>query len=147
VRDLSERDSYQPAVRDESFPGAMMRNATRMSAAICVILAMLPTALAQTVLSADVIKQSFAGNTAEIVGQSNTVFVFYAPDGTQRMLHQASGRDSGTWRITPEGEFCGKWVKLRNGAEVCAPVIDLGGGQYQWGNSKFRLLLGNPKDL
>jgi hypothetical protein len=128
-------------------PGAMLRTGTRMLAAIVlIVLATTPAALAQAVLSADVIKQSFGGNTAEIVGQSNTIFVFYSPDGTQRMQNQA-GQDNGTWRISPEGEFCGKWVKLRNGAEVCAPVIDLGGGLYQWGNSKFRLLLGNPKGL
>jgi len=125
-----------------------MRTGVRMLAAIVpTILATLPPAFAEGVLSAEVIKQSFAGNTAEMVGQSNTVFVYYLPDGTQRMQSQALGQDSGTWRITPEGEFCGKWVKLRGGAEACAPVIDLGGGLYQCGNTKFRLVLGNPKGL
>ena len=103
-------------------------------------------AFAQSVLSADVIRQSFAGNTAEFVDQSNT-FVFWEADGTQRMQNQRLGADRGTWRITPEGEFCGTWTNLRLGAEACAPVIDLGGGVYQWGNAKFRILLGNPKNL
>ena len=60
---------------------------------------------------------------------------------------KALGLDNGAWRVTPEGEFCGKWTKLRNGAESCAPVVDLGGGTYQWGNSKFRILSGNPRSL
>jgi hypothetical protein len=124
-----------------------MRTCARMLATVGIILATTPAAYAQAVLSADVIKQSFAGNTAEFVGRSNTLFVFWAPDGTQRMQNQASGPDSGIWRITPEGDFCGKWTKLRNGSETCAPVLDLGGGLYQWGNSKFRILLGNPKEL
>jgi hypothetical protein len=118
-----------------------------MLAAVVIMLATTPAAHAQAVLSADVVKQSFTGNTAEFVGQSNIVFVYWAPDGTQRMQNKALGPDTGTWRVTPDGEFCGKWVKLRNGAEVCAPVIDVGGGLYQWGNSKFRILLGNPKGL
>lgn len=116
-------------------------------AVVGVVLAATSAAHAQAVLSADVIKQSFAGNTAEMVGQSNVVHVFWASDGAQRMQNQALGPDSGVWRITPEGDFCGKWTRLRNGVEACAPVIDLGGGLYQWGNSKFRLLLGNPKGL
>jgi len=111
-----------------------------------IILSMTGSADAQVPLSADVIKQSFAGNTGEMEGQS-TIFVFWAADGTQRMLNPRSGTDSGAWRITPDGDFCGKWTKLRNGAEVCAPVVDLGGGYYQWGNTKFRILLGNPKGL
>ena len=124
-----------------------MRTGTRMLAAVGIILATTLAAHAQAVLSADVIKQSFAGNTAEMIGQSNIVHVFWATDGAQRMQNQALGPDIGVWRITPQGEFCGKWAKLRNGAEACAPVIDLGGGVYQWGNSKFRVLLGNPKGL
>lgn len=124
-----------------------MRSSARMVATVWMFLATTPAAHAQTVLSADVIKQSFAGNTAEFVGQSNIVFVFWATDGTQRMRNQALGPDSGVWRITPEGEFCGKWTKLRNGVEACAPVIELGGGLYQWGNAKYRILLGNPKGL
>lgn len=124
-----------------------MRTGTWTWALIALIQATIPAALAQAVLSADVIRQSFAGNTAEIAAQSGVIYVFYAPDGAQRMQNAALALDTGSWRITPEGEFCGKWTKLRNGAEVCAPVIDLGGGNYQWGTAKFRLLLGNPKGL
>jgi opacity protein-like surface antigen len=101
---------------------------------------------AQAVVPAEVIKQSFAGNTGEIAGARGTLYVYWAPDGTQRMLNQ-DFRDSGWWRVTPEGEFCGKWSKLRGGAEVCAPVIDIGGGVYQWGDAKYRILLGNAKGL
>jgi hypothetical protein len=119
----------------------------RVLATIGIAMAMHTAVRAETVLSAEVIHQSFGGNTAEMLGQTNTVFVHWAADGTQRMHNQRLGPDSGTWRVTPEGEFCGKWTKLRNGAESCAPVIDLGGGTYQWGNSKFRLLPGNPKGL
>jgi hypothetical protein len=75
--------------------------------AVGAILAMVGAAHAQTALSADVIKQSFAGNTGEIAGQSTTIFVFWAADGTQRMQNQG-GPDSGVWRITPDGDFCGK---------------------------------------
>jgi hypothetical protein len=104
-------------------------------------------ASAQTVLAADVIRQSFAGNTGEIGDAPNIVYVHWAADGTQRMLNPRSGPDQGKWRITPEGDFCGVWTKARGGAEACAPIVDLGGGQYQWGNAKFRILLGNPKGL
>ena len=124
-----------------------MRRGARMIAMLGMLLASTPPAHAQVVLSADVIKQSFAGNTAEFVGQSNITFVYWATDGTQRMQNRALGPDNGVWRITPEGEFCGKWAKLRNGAEACAPVIDLGGGLYQWGTAKYKILLGNPKEL
>jgi len=103
------------------------------------------TAHAQSVLDADVVKQSFAGNTAEMLDQGTVVF--WDTDGSQRMSNPKLGMDRGEWRISPEGEFCGKWKKLRNGQEACAPVIDLGGGVYQWGNSKFRVLLGNAKGL
>ena len=123
-----------------------MRTDMQVVAALAIVAATTSPAFAQSVLSADVIKQSFSGNTAEVAGQSGAIFVFYAPDGTQRMQN-SGGLDTGSWRITAEGEFCGKWTKLRSGAEACAPVIDLGGGNYQWGNSKFRLLLGNPKNL
>lgn len=104
-------------------------------------------ASAQTVLSAEVIRTSFAGNTGEIGDASNVVYVYWAADGTQRMQSPRSGPDQGKWRITPEGDFCGVWTKARNGAEACAPVLDLGGGQYQWGNAKFRILPGNAKGL
>ena len=104
-------------------------------------------AFAQSVLSAEVIRQSFAGNTGEIGDPPNAIYVFWMADGKQRMLNPRSGPDQGTWRITPEGDFCGTWQKARSGAEVCAPILDLGGGQYQWGNAKFRILLGNPKSL
>lgn len=124
-----------------------MGKAARVLATIGVAMAIHPSARAETVLSAEIIRQSFGGNTAEMIGQTNVVFVHWAADGTQRMQNQAFGRDSGTWRVTPEGEFCGKWTKLRSGAESCAPVVDLGGGTYQWGNSKFRIHLGNPKGL
>lgn len=62
-----------------------MRTETRMLAAVGIILATTPAAHAQAVLSADVVKQSFAGNTAEMVGQSTVVYVFWASDGAQRM--------------------------------------------------------------
>jgi hypothetical protein len=105
------------------------------------------TACAQAVLAADVIRQSLAGNTGEVGSAPNVVYVYWAADGTQRMINSRSELDGGAWRITPEGDFCGKWTRLRNGVEVCAPIIDLGGGQYQWGGSKFRILLGNAKNL
>jgi hypothetical protein len=125
---------------------AMQTGAERL-VAIAILAAASCTAHAQSVLGADVLKQSFPGNTAEFVEQSNAVAVFWDQDGTQRMQNQRLGPDRGEWRITPEGEFCGNWTKLRKGAETCAPVIDLGGGLFQWGNSKFRVLLGNPKGL
>jgi len=124
-----------------------MRPRAATLATLWVILTVTPVAHAETVLGAEVIRQSFAGNTAEFVGQANALYVYWAPDGTQRLQDPAAGPDAGTWRITPEGEFCGKWARLRNGAEACAPVLDLGGGVYQWGNAKFRILLGNPKGL
>lgn len=115
--------------------------------AASLFIAYMSTANAQGVLKAEVIRQSFAGNTGEISGQSGSTFVFWAEDGSQRMQKKDFDRDVGVWRITPEGEFCGTWKKNRNGIESCAPVIDLGGGNYQWGNAKFRILLGNPKAL
>ncbi len=124
-----------------------MHRGARWVTSIAVVFVTASAAHAQAVLNADVVKQSFAGNTAEMVGQSNIVYVFWASDGSQRMHNANLGPDNGVWRITPEGEFCGKWTKLRKGAEACAPVIELGGGLYQWGNSKFRVLLGNPKGL
>lgn len=124
-----------------------MRTRASTATVLGVVLATSGVAHAETVLTADVIKQSFAGNTGEIAGQSSTIFVYWAPDGAQRMQGQGGAPDSGVWRVTADGEFCGKWTRLRNGAEVCAPVLDLGGGSYQWGNSKFRILLGNPKGL
>jgi hypothetical protein len=124
-----------------------MRVMLRILALTGIVVATLDSARAQAVLGADVIRQSFGGHTAEMIGQANAVFVHWAADGTQRMQNQRLGSDTGTWRVTPEGEFCGKWTKLRSGAESCAPVLDLGGGTYQWGNSKFRILPGNPKGL
>lgn len=121
----------------------------RAASAIVIVIAGMSIALvaqAQTVLSAEVIKQSFAGNTGEIVGSQNNTFVYWAPDGSQRM-QRARGADTGSWRITPEGDFCGKWMQARNGAEACFPVIDAGGGVYQWGDTRFRILLGNPRGL
>src|SRR5689334_3907302 len=86
---------------------------------------------AQAPLSAEVIRQSFAGNTGEIDSPSGTIFVYWDANGSQRMRHPKGGPDKGAWRVTPEGDFCGKWTKLRNGEEVCAPVLDLGGASYQ----------------
>ena len=124
-----------------------MRARARVVAATGIALATMPAAHAQAVLSAEVVKQSFAGNTAEFVGQQNAVAVFWDVDGSQRMQNKALGPDRGEWRVTSDGEFCGKWTKLRQGAESCAPVLDLGGGTYQWGSAKFKILLGNPKGL
>ena len=124
-----------------------MRKLAGSVAAAGIALATIAAAHAQSILSAEVIRQSFAGNTAEFVGQRNAVAVFWDIDGSQRMENRALGPDRGEWRVTPEGEFCGKWKKLRQGAESCAPVLDLGGGIYQWGSAKFRVLLGNPKGL
>lgn len=122
----------------------MQRNLMAMALIGAIATTLVTTAHAQSVLSADVIKQSFAGNSAEF---PNGLVVYWAPDGTQRLSNPSGSTDVGTWRITPEGDFCGKWAKLRNGAEACAPVIDVGGGQYQWGASKFRVVLGNPRGL
>jgi len=134
--------------RLESMTGERSRDLRVISlVALGILLAVTSGAQAQGVLSADVIKQSLAGNTAEVINQSNSTFVFYAPDGAMRMLNQFLGSDQGVWRVTPEGDFCGKWTKLRDGREACAPLIDIGGGLYQWGNSKLRILLGNPKGL
>src|SRR5688572_24761192 len=127
-------------------PGPMRARAGMMAMA-AISLTTITTAHAQAVLGAEVIRQSFAGNTAEFVGQANALAVFWDVDGSQRMENKALGPDRGVWRITADGEFCGKWQKLRQGAESCAPVLDLGGGVYQWGNAKFRVLLGNPKGL
>lgn len=124
-----------------------MRSIARTLALAGPLLLAAGVASAQSVLAADVIRQSFAGNTGEVGDAPNIVYVYWAVDGTQRMQNPRSGPDQGKWRITPEGDFCGVWVKARNGAEACAPVIDLGGGQYQWGNAKFRILLGNAKGL
>jgi len=73
----------------------MMRTGTRMLAMVGIILATTSVARAQAALSADVIKQSFAGNTAEMAGQSTVVYVFWASDGAQRMQNQAVGLDTG----------------------------------------------------
>ena len=115
--------------------------------AMGIAVAKMSDAHAQVLLEANVIKQSIEGNTAELIGQQNSSFVFYAPDGTMRMLNRALGPDEGVWRVSSEGDFCGKWKKLRNNVEACAPMIDIGGGIYQWGNVKLRILLGNPKGL
>jgi hypothetical protein len=52
-------------------------------------------------------------------GLSGTVS--YRPDGTLS-ASWAQGSDSGTYRITPEGQLCTRWKQIRGGAESCDRV-------------------------
>ena len=84
-----------------------MHRGARWVTSIAVVFVTASAAHAQAVLNADVVKQSFAGNTAEMVGQSNIVYEFWVSDGSQRINNANLGPDRVDWRITPAGEFGG----------------------------------------
>jgi len=47
-------------------------------------------------------------------------------------------QDTGKWRVKGD-QYCTRWSKIRKGKESCNPVISLGNGSYQVGNSVFKL--------
>jgi hypothetical protein len=75
-----------------------------------------------------------------------TIYVYYDPDGSARGVFPSLGLDGGVWWVTESGDYCAKWVKLRNGVPACNPLLKEG-DRYRWGEAVFRILPGNPRNL
>jgi len=87
--------------------------------------------------NSDAFRSLISGNTAS--GESvngDTFQTHYAPDGTmygrstKRMIYTEE-KDSGTWELTAEGEFCETWKKWRKHERVCFFTSVLENGKLQ----------------
>ena len=109
-----------------------MRASTCMAVVLALLFAATPAAFANppgTKLSADEIRQQLIDHTT--YGQVNGLpYVQYVgPDGTQK-IKMTNFSDSGTWRITGDGEWCRTWKISTGGKEECVTVYKSGDTYY-----------------
>jgi hypothetical protein len=87
-------------------------------------------AFAATPLTADQVKTLIAGNSAagfaDALGKNYTAY--YSPEGKLTQLLDNKKKRVGTWKITPEGNFC---TQFPSETERCTKVVPSGNGEYQ----------------
>jgi hypothetical protein len=75
-------------------------------------------------LDRNALQQTFATRPSDFTWSNDRGLrgtLSYRPDGTLS-VNWGQGADTGTYRITPEGEICSRWKTLRAGAEECSRV-------------------------
>jgi predicted secreted protein len=77
-----------------------------------------------------------SGNTATgKTEKGSTWHVYHATDGTMlgrsTTRNNSESQDSGTWEITEEGKFCGRWRKWRGGSRDCFTMGRNGDGRFR----------------
>jgi len=98
------------------------------------------------------IKSTLANNTATGVARNGqTYYAYFGPTGQVR-FQQDDIRDTGTWRILPDGLFCSQMTRINDGAEQCYTLYR--NGQVMTFDrpdgtpiGSFTALAGNPRDL
>ena len=77
--------------------------------------------------------------------------VYYSPNGVQKVVTGQGFKDAGKWRVSDEGELCGKWKNIgRSGEETClrgyrdGDAVRFAGGSS---NSPVQFYRGNPANL
>lgn len=87
------------------------------------------TAWAAAPLTADQAKALIAGNSAsgfaDALGKNYTAY--YAADGKLVQVLENKKRRQGTWKITPEGNFC---TQFPSEQERCTKVMPSDNGEY-----------------
>ena len=56
--------------------------------------------------------------------------VSYVADGKIRM-RSPQINDTGTYRITDDGQYCSKFTTVRGGLETCQTIYQVGDGKYE----------------
>lgn len=94
-----------------------------------LLLALSGSAWAAAPLNADQVKTLIAGNSAagfaDALGKNYTAF--YAADGRLVQLLDNKKKRVGTWKITPEGNFC---TQFPTEPERCTKVMPSDNGEY-----------------
>ena len=120
------------------------------------ILGFAPGAVAKEQLTADEIRALLPSNTLSGRTQKQRqVIVYHNPDGTMEGMSRGQGihYDSGTWRVTDEGQYCRKWQRWRAKDEDCFLVYRIDDDSYQLKaigdvyNGRARILPGDPNGL
>ncbi len=83
-------------------------------------------------LTAAEVRSVLVGNTAETYGQygAKTYINRYKPDGTVE-FRSPMGNDTGTYKITDDGQLCTSYPDRRNGAQVCLTIYQTGPNEYE----------------
>jgi hypothetical protein len=70
-------------------------------------------------MSAPEITAAFVNNTAEGVTTNGMPYAMYfTADGSER-FKEGNYRDTGTWRVLPDGRFCSSLSEISNGNQEC----------------------------
>jgi hypothetical protein len=105
-----------------------------------------------TRMTAAEIESTLKNHTATGVARNGqTYYAYFGPHGQVR-FQQDDIRDTGTWRIMPDGRFCSQMTRINDGAEQCYTLYR--NGQVMTFDrpdgtpiGSFTALAGNPRDL
>lgn len=98
------------------------------------------------------IRSTLVNNTATgLSSDGQTYFAWFGPTGQVRFV-QGNFRDTGTWRILPDGSLCSQMRQIADNAEQCYSVYR-NGNVMSYGRpggselGSFSVLPGNPQNL
>src|ERR1700722_7911290 len=98
---------------------------TLFSIAIGLLLAACVSEKPVTLTAAEV-RTALVGMTNYGTAKDGQPFVSYiVPDGSI-MIRGTGYADTGRYRILDDGRFCAQYRTIRNGAELCQPVVRVG---------------------
>jgi hypothetical protein len=85
----------------------------------------------QTPMTAQHIQQQLVGHSlVGVTGRGYEVTWFIRPDGVIKGINgkgtTANSRDSGTWEVTPDGDFCTRWPVWGQGTKGCMKFYIVG---------------------
>lgn len=107
---------------------------------MAVLLTLSATALADTPLTGEQIKQLLSGNTVDVHSNvTGSDFKMYlAADGSIAARAENGNTWGGGWRITDSGEQC---TRFEGKSESCGQFVDSGDGSYK------RMDGGSPRSI
>ena len=70
-------------------------------------------------MSGEEMRNVVAGNTLMLRANNQRYWAYYKEDGAAFVKSDQGMTDTGTWRVTADGQFCVKWQVIRKGNEAC----------------------------
>jgi len=102
-------------------------------------------------MTASEVQSVLAGHTVTGVAESGQPYYAYlGPNGQVRFVEGAT-RDSGTWRVLPDGRLCSQLNKINAGSETCYIIHRTASGMVydrpDGTTGSFTVMPGNPQNL
>lgn len=105
-------------------------------------------------LTATEVRSRLSDETFYLLGSYGPkTFVYYFGPNGQIKMRSPGGSDTGTWRITDDGQWCTKYAKARNGQEACYTTWQTGPDSFEYRSSNGQgmkptaSVAGNPEGL